>query len=151
MLFFKHIVRNARGWFRRLARDNGGFALLETIMAITIFAALGTAVMVGIRTANISGVIVDEQSIAEKLARNQLEYVFTQDYVSPPGSYVTIDAAQDVAFTVDAGYTVTAVAEALTAAEFDLSIVNDTNMQKVTVTINHRSKTILTLETLRTK
>jgi len=64
---------------------------------------------------------------------------------------VTIDAAQDVAFTVDAGYTVTAVAEALTAAEFDLSIVNDTNMQKVTVTINHRSKTILTLETLRTK
>ena len=151
MLFFKHIVQDAGGRLRWIARDSRGFAMLETIMAITIFAALGTAIMVGIRTANISGAIVDEQSIGEKLARNQMEYVLTQDYVSPPGSYVTLDQAQDVTFTVDTGYSVTAVAEALTAAEFDLSIVNDTNMQKVTVTINHGSKTILTLETLRTK
>ena len=148
MLFFNHIVQIARGRFRRLARDSRGFALLETIMAITIFAALGTAVMVGIRTANISGVIVNEQSIAEKLARNQMEYVYTQGYVSPPGTYVTIDSAQDVAFTVDAGYSVTAAAVAFTG---DPTIVTDTNIETVVVTISRGSKTILVLETLRTK
>ena len=148
MLFFKHIVRNAGGRFRRLARDSRGFALLETIMAITIFAALGTAIMVGIRTANISGQVVDKQSIAEKLARNQMEYVLTQDYVSPPGSYVTIDAAQDVAFTVDAGYSVTAQAVAFTG---DPAIVTDTNIETVVVTISRGSESVLVLETLRTK
>jgi len=133
---------------RWIAPDSKGFALLETIMAITIFAALGTAVMVGIRTANISGVVVDKQSIAEKLARNQMEYILTQDYVAPPGSYVTLDQAQDVTFTVDAGYSVTAGAVAFTG---DPTIVTDTNIETVVVTINRGSETILVLETLRTK
>ena len=150
MLSFKQLVQEGSGRFRRVAQDSKGFVLLESIMAITIFAALGTALMVGIRTANISGAVVDEQSIAEKLARNQMEYVFTQAYLSPPASYVTLDQAQDVAFTVDAGYSVTAEAVALTAPEFDLSIVNDINVENVVVTIYRGSKTVLVLETLRT-
>jgi len=148
MLFFKHTIRDAGGRLPWIAQDSRGFALLETIMAITIFAALGTAVMVGIRTANISGVVVDKQSIAEKLARNQMEYVLTQDYVSPPGSYVTLDQAQDMAFTVDAGYSLTAEAVAFTG---DPNIVTDTNIETVVVTITRGSETILVLETLRTK
>ncbi len=147
MLFFKHIVRDAGGRLGWIAQDSRGFALLESVMAITIFAALGTALMVGIRTANISGEIVDEQSIAEKLARNQMEYVFTQDYLSPPGSYVTLDQAQDVTFTVDTGYSVTAEAVAFTG---DPTIVTDTNIESVVVTITRGAKTILVLETMRT-
>ena len=150
MLRFKQLVQGAGGRFRRVAQDSNGFVLLESIMAITIFAALGTALMVGIRTANLSGAVVDKQSVAEKLGRNQMEYVFTQAYLSPPASYVTLDQAQDVAFTVDAGYSVAAEAVALTAPEFDLSIVNDTNVENVVVTIYRDSKTVLVLETLRT-
>ena len=150
MLRIKQLVQGAGGRFRRVAQDSNGFVLLESIMAITIFAALGTALMVGIRTANISGDVVEKQSVAEKLGRNQMEYVFTQGYLPPPASYVTLDQALDVAFTVDTGYSVTAEAVALTAPEFDLSIVNDTNVENVVVTIYRDSKTVLVLETLRT-
>ena len=61
MFRFKQLVQGAGERFRRVAQDSDGFILLESIMAITIFAALGTALMVGIRTANISGEVVDKQ------------------------------------------------------------------------------------------
>ena len=147
MLSFKQLVQEGRGRFQRIAQNSKGFVLLESIMAITIFAALGTALMVGIRTANVSGDVVDEQSIAEKLARNQMEYVFIQAYLSPPASYVTLDLAQDVAFTVDAGFSLTAEAVAFTG---DPTIITDTNIETVVVTVNRGSKTVLVLETLRT-
>jgi len=118
-------------------------ALLETVMAVTIFAALGTALMVGIRTANNSGEMVEDQSIAEKLARNQMEYVFTQSYLNPPASYLSIMDATDVSFTVDPGFTVTA-----NATEY-MSAVTD--IEKVVVTVQSGSETVLTLDTLRTK
>ena len=150
MLRFKQLAQETGGPFWRVAQDSNGFVLLETVMAITIFAALGTALMVGIRTANISGDVVNKQSIAEKLGRNQMEYVFTQAYLSPPASYVTLDQAQDVGFTVDVGYSVTAEAVALTAPEFDMSIINDSNVENVVVTIYRDGNTVLVLETLRT-
>lgn len=84
MFFFKYLSRGFLQRFRRIGQDSKGIALLETVMAITIFAALGTALMVGIRTANISGEVVEDQSVAEKLARNQMEYVFNQSYLNPP-------------------------------------------------------------------
>ncbi len=112
-------------------------------MAVTIFAALGTALMVGIRTANNSGEMVEDQSIAEKLARNQMEYVFTQSYLDPPDSYVSIKDATDVSFTVDPGFTVTANATEYLAAVTDI--------EKVIVTVKSGNEIIHTLETLRTK
>ena len=112
-------------------------------MAITIFAALGTAVAVGIRTADLSTQVVEGQSIAEKLARNQMEYVFTQDYKNPgPGvKYVSIDTDSD--FTVDPGFGVSADALEYKSGENDI--------ERVLVTVTRDAETVLVLETLRTK
>ena len=118
---------------------------MEAVMGITIFAALGTALMIGIRTANISGEVVEDHSIAEKLARNQMEYVHTQPYVAPGGNYETLDDAVAITYNVDQGYTV--AAQALT---YTKPIVTDTDIERVVVTVTHGTKTILVLETLRT-
>ena len=147
MLIFKYLSRGILQRFRRIGQDTKGIALLETVMAITIFAALGTALMVGIRTANISTEVVEDQSIAEKLARNQMEYVFNQSYLNPPSSYVSIKDATDVSFTVDPGFTVTANATEYLAAATDIEKVVVT----VVVAVYSGSETVLTLETLRTK
>ena len=88
---------------------------------------------------------MEDHSIAEKLARNQMEYVYTQPYVAPGGDYETLDEASTVTYNVDPGYTVTA--QALT---YTKPIVTDTDIARVVVTITRGTKTILVLETLRT-
>ena len=112
-------------------------------MAITIFASLGTAVAVGIRTANLSTQEVEGQSIAEKLARNQMEYVFTQDYKNPGPAVTYVPIKDDSDFTVDPGFSVSA-----SAVEY---ITGDTDIEKVLVTVTRDAKTVLVLETLPTK
>ena len=116
---------------------------MESIIAITIFAALGTAIAVGIRTADMSTQVVEGQSVAEKLARNQMEYVFTQGYKDPGTNvkYVSIETDSD--FTVDPGFSVSA-----DALEY---LTGDTDIERVLVTVSRHAEEVLTLETLRTK
>ena len=139
----KSLARRTRGRIGWLARDSKGFALLESVMAVTIFAFLGSSLMIGIRTANISGEVVEDHSIAEKLARNQMEYVRNQTYASGSGTYVSIKDATDVTFAVDTGYTGTAQ-----PLEY---ITGETDIEKVMVTVKNGTDTILILETLRAK
>ena len=112
-------------------------------MAITIFASLGTALAVGIRTANLSTQEVEGQSIAEKLARNQMEYVFTQVYKNPGTNVTYASIENDGDFSVDSGFNVSA-----DALEY---ITGDTDIERVLVTVARDASTVLVLETLRTK
>lgn len=132
---------------RALFGESVGTALLETVIALTIFAALGTALLMGVRAAHLSGDLTERNSIAENLARNQIEYVFDQTYLSPPGTYVSIADAVNVSYTVEPGFTVAAQALAFTGG--DPSIVNDTNIENVVVTVSEGGKSILSVETLR--
>ena len=117
-----------------------GSILIEAVIALTIIGALGTAVVMGVGTAHTSGDIVETHSTAETLARNQMEYVFTQDYAIPSGPYDSIADAPP-------GYTVTAQAWEFT--EGNALIVNDDNIERVIVTVNKGGQSVLVLETLR--
>lgn len=132
---------------RALFSESRGAALLESVIALTIFAALGTAVLMGVRAAHNSGDVTERNSIAENLARNQMEYVFDQPYLSPPATYVSIANAVDVSYTVEPGFSV--MAQALVFTDGDPSIVNDTNLEKVLVTVSEGGQSILSVETLR--
>ena len=130
---------------RSLTLDSRGFLLLESIVAVAIFAAVGTAVMLGVQTAHLTGNKVEEHSTAERLARNQMEYVFTQPYQAVLGqAYVSLEDAPPDQFTIPVGYGVTAV-----AAEY---VPNDSyqgSVQKVVVTVSLAGNSILVLESLR--
>jgi len=107
--------------------------LLEVAVAVLIFGTVGAAVMVGIRTAHLSGERTEYQAAAENLGRNQMEDVFNQVYLPPPASYPSI--------SVPSMYTVTA-----SATEF---IGGATSLEKLTVSVTFDGRDILSLETLR--
>ena len=63
--------------------DTKGNLLLEALVAITIFALVGGAVLSGMSTALNTGSMVEGQSVAEEIARNQMESVFNVSYQNP--------------------------------------------------------------------
>ena len=127
---------------RTVALDSRGALLLETVVAIIVFALIGTTVLVGVSTARRAGVIVDNQSIAENLARNQMEYVFNQAYKSPPLSYASIADLPDNDFDVPSDFGVTAAAVLRSGS-------TDPDIETVRVTISHFGEELLVLETIR--
>jgi len=147
MVFSSLLRRSLRRVIVSLHRDRRGIALMETVVAVTVFSALGLAFMTGLRVAFKSGAVVEKHSVAERLARNQMEYVLTQPYEAPVASYTSISAASDVSFTVERGYAVTAVAEPFTGG--DATIVDDNKIETVKVTVTRDGVTVLELETLR--
>lgn len=130
-----------------LLGDSRGIALLETVVAITIMASLGTAVLMGVRAAHTSTDVVEVHSNAERLARNQMEYAFNQPYATPGGTYISIADASEMPFAVESGYAVTA--QAVVYTEGDASIVTDNDIEKVVVTVSRDGQDILVLQTLR--
>ena len=68
---------------RVLSQDSTGTILLETAVASIVFALVGTAVLSGMSTMYDSGSLTEAQSVAENLARNQMEFVFNQPYREP--------------------------------------------------------------------
>ena len=126
-----HLGQGVQRLLQRVAQDSKGFAMLESIMAITIFASLGTAVAVGIRTADLSTQEVEGHSLAEKLARNQMEYVLTQNYKNPGPSVQYVSIENDSDFTVGPGFNVSADAVGY--------ITGDTDIEKALVTVTRDS------------
>jgi len=77
------------GLFRKTSLDTRGSLLLESMIAITVFAVVGGAVLSGTSTALSTGSIIERQSVAEEITRNQMDSVFNQSYQEPAGSLPT--------------------------------------------------------------
>ena len=118
--------------------------LLESILAISIFSLVGAAVLLGVRVAHTSASLVEDHSIAERLARNQMEYVFSQGYKVVGLTYDSINDAPGGQFSVPAGYQVTAVAQQFQAADSYQG-----SIEKVVVTVSLDGKSVVVIETLR--
>ena len=127
---------------RFVALDSRGGLLLETVVAVIVFALIGTTVLVGVSTARRSGEIVDAQSIAENVARNQMEYTFSRAYKAPPLNYASISDLTGNDFNVPSGFTVTATAILRSGS-------TDPDLETVRVTVNHLGKQVLVVETIR--
>ena len=134
-----------QGFVHRLEKttvDSRGSILLETVVAVIIFALIGAATMVGIQTSTLTGEKVEDKSIAENMARNQMEHVFNQAYKAPPLDYASIADIPGNTFSVPSDFTVTASAvERAGAAGADV--------EDVKVTISRNGQEILVLETIR--
>ncbi len=118
-------------------QDSTGSILLETVVASIIFAMVGTAVLSGLSTMYASGNLTEAQSVAENLARNQMEFVFDQSYREPQQ-----DAYQIIG-DVPEHYSVTT-----TVAYANVSSP-DPEVELIKVTASHRGKNTLSLESLR--
>ena len=105
-------------------------------MALLVFGSIGSAVLFGVSTVQTSGSKTEAQSVAENLARNQMEYLYSLSYQGSTSTYPSITG-------VPLGYAVTAEARTF--------IEGDSNIEKVVVTVSRGGRDILVLESLRTK
>ena len=134
MNLFVRVLRSVR--MTRLARGQAGGLLIETVVALTVFGVLGSAVLSGVQTSFLSKGKFDVQSVAENLVRNQMESALQKTYKAWPDTY-------DAVTSTPAGFTVTAQA-------LQYSTSTDSNIQTVRVTVTHQGQTIKVFDTVRT-
>ena len=138
MNLFMRILKSVRVTGR--CRGQRGALLLETVVSLTVFGVLGSAVLSGVQTSHISKRNFDAQSEAENLVRNQLEHALEQPYKAWPTSG---NIYYDAVTSTPSGYTITA--EAL-----QYSTSTDTKIETIRVTVTHDGQTIKVFETIRT-
>jgi hypothetical protein len=107
--------------------------MMETTIALGILLLVSVAILGGSRTTLDIMRRFSINSTSENIARNQMEYVFSQPYQPPPGTYATITPP----------YSFTVTAEALV---YDAT---NPNIETVRVTVFHQSLQSRVLETLR--
>ncbi len=117
----------------RSLRSQKGGLMLELTIVLAVLGTLGGALSTGLQTSYISKRQFEIQSEAENIVRNQMEHVFEQAYVSPPGFYATI--------TPPPTYSVVAEAQVYNATS--------SNIERVIVTVIKEGRTVNVVETLR--
>lgn len=112
-----------------------GSLLLEVLIASMVMTLVGGAVLGGLSLSHRSGAKVEQHSVAENIARNQMEYVYSQPYLTSPSTYASVSAPP--------GYSARAA-----GSEF---VAGDPNVQKVVTTVSRDGQDILVLEAVRVK
>jgi len=116
-----------------------GFTLVETAVALAVFASIGLAVLVALQISARSTMISDEQATALRLARQQIEYVQSQPYdaINDPPLYVLLP-------DMPSGYSIaTPIVVRLDPGNDGL--LDDDGLQRITVAVNRDNRTVLTL------
>jgi prepilin-type N-terminal cleavage/methylation domain-containing protein len=129
---------------------NKGFTLIETLVGLAILAAIGVALMSGLSTGNKSLGISQERVYAESLAKSQVEYIKTQEYISvvnydpndPAKRYGVIDIPAHLA---GAGYTV----EISPPEIVEVAGVSGYELQGITIKVKHHGSGKLVITSYR--
>ena len=126
-----------------MKKNEKGLTLIEVIIAVALLGIIVVAFFGALSTASKALFIADEQATAESLARTEMEYVKSVDYVTAPWSYQLPSTPPwwDASHTLPAGYdnyTVNVSAAPLPGP--------DDGIQKITVTVSYLGDMVLTLE-----
>jgi len=114
-----------------------GFALLETIVAIAFLGFVAVAFLGGLGTSTKATMTMGERAIAETLARSELEYVRNCTY-----QYDTEEYEVNPMLSIPESWNITSpVVEPVHET--------DDGLQKVTVSVEHNGKTVLSLFTYK--
>ena len=146
--FLRLIMRWLSKGRLRFLRGQRGFTLIETIVAVAIFAAIGVVLMSGLSTGYKSLEISQESTYAEGLAKSQVEYIKAQDYISvanypADGPYDVIDIPAHLAA---AGYSV----EINAPETVDVAGVSGYESQSITIKVKHDGSGKLVITFYRT-
>ena len=123
---------------KKLATGSKGGLLLESVIVVLVFTLVGAAVLSGLSITQVAGALIEKQSAAENMGRNEMEYIMTLPYQAPPSFYPTL--------AVLPGYSVVAEAQ----EESIEGAPPDPNLQKIVVTVSRDGEEVLVLESFRT-
>jgi type II secretory pathway pseudopilin PulG len=145
-------VKILKKWFRQIKvklQDEAGIGLVESLAAVALLGVAGTAFVLSLSTGAIAVREGDQEAIAQSLARAQLEYV--KDYPYNPGAttYPLVCIADGTynpnPVTPPEGYDVSVVVSQIPQAG------DDSDIQKIAVTISREGVEILTVEDYKVK
>lgn len=116
-----------------------GVTLIETVVALAILSAIAVAFLSGLATTSRAVFIADERTTAESLARSQMEWAKSVDYVPEATEYspALIPSGKDYI-----NYSATIAAAPLRPS--------DDGIQKIVVTIKRYDKEVFKLEGYKT-
>lgn len=119
-----------------------GFSFTECLIALMVMIFFGVALMAGLSTVSTTTPLADEQSTAQNLAENQMEYICVQDYdfINNPPQYEVISE-------IPKGYDVSNNATRLDPENDGTD--DDDGLQRIVVTVTRFGDTVTTLETNR--
>lgn len=119
-------------------REKGqlGMTFMETLIAMSILAAVAAAFLTAMSTAARTSGIVQTRATAESLARSQMEYIKLQDY-NVDGDYAVLTGLPE-------GYDLEVAVERLNPRGD--STVNDDGLQRIVITVKRNDREVLTLE-----
>ena len=116
-------LAKARVW----AQDERGLGLAESVVAVAIVSVTAVAFMTALSTASLAVREADYESVAQRLAMTQLEYVKSLPYDTTGSTYSTVDTP--------AGFSI--------SIEVDSRIYADSDIQELTVTVSRDAEEIL--------
>jgi prepilin-type N-terminal cleavage/methylation domain-containing protein len=109
-------------------KDEKGFSLIEILVSLALFGIISVGFLSSLGTASAVTITTDKQETARNLAETQMEYVKSQAYAT---SYATAPIPDEYG-----GY----------SATIDVESLHDSNIQKITVTIERHGEEVTTLE-----
>ena len=129
----QEMIRTIKQWFGKVkiwAQDQRGLGLAESIVAVAILGVAMVAFVAALSAGSIAVREGDQEVVAQRLVRTQLEYIKSYAYDSQAITYPTVDEPEGYTISVGVGPTSD----------------NDTDIQKITVTIYRDGEGILTVE-----
>ncbi len=109
--------------------------MIETVVALALMGIISVTFLSGVGTAARATLITSEQTTAESLARSEIEYIKSYSpYISVGSSPYPIDPSIPLA----GGWSIQPPLPQLVHA-------TDDGIQKVTITVQHSGKTILSV------
>ncbi|UCC17070.1 MAG: hypothetical protein JSU58_00515 [Dehalococcoidales bacterium] len=117
--------------YRFTMRNQAGFGLVESILAVAILGSTVFMLLGGLSTGAVTVGILQEDIVAENLGRTQLEYTKSLPFQTAPFSYYSVEEIPE-------GYSVTAEATPVS--------IRDDNIQRVIITVYRDDKTVYILE-----
>jgi len=129
-----------------LRRSEAGVSFIETLIALALLGIITGPFLSGLATASKASLIGDERTTAESLARSQIECIKGQSYID----YADPGHEEYELITTTADYSVEVIVEPIDPdTGQSLPSGQDDGLQKITVTIMHDSKSVITIESYK--
>ena len=139
-----------------------GFSLMEVMVAIALMGIVAVAFLGALSTGSKAIFIADERATAESLARTQMEYVKSQDYITAldydPGVAGSGEVIYEKIDEIPDGYTIRSIdrdgdtVENIIGVPWDPDpqilqpLVVDAGLQRIKLVVGHQGKELVTLE-----